>query len=105
MNPNHPTQCEVTGCHSMYLGTNASGVPIRKRGKADVFVTVDDQLRGVCCACYARTISASGHARLAGLVDDDGRVDAVKLQSHWESIAQTEIEEIAKRQRYGREAA
>lgn len=101
-----PTHCEVTGCQSMYLGTNASGVPIRKRGKADVFVTVNDRVHGVCCRCYALITQRDGSATNAELRSDaDGGYDPVKVRSHWDSLAQMELAEVQKRQRYGRASA
>ena len=101
-----PTHCEVTGCQSMYLGTNASGVPIRKRGKADVFVTVNDRVRGVCCRCYALITQRDGTATNADLRSDvDGGYDLTKVRSHWDSLAQMELDEVAKRKHYGREVA
>ena len=101
-----PKQCEVTGCQSLFCGTNASGVELFKRGKADIFVEDEKgNPRGVCCTCYARIVNGAGHARLSGLTDAVGAVDPLKLRSHWDSLAQTEIAETAMRTRYGRDAS
>lgn len=102
MNPDRPTHCEIPGCCSLYIGTTASGEPIRKRGKADVFVKDDaGTLRGVCQACYLRGIVAAGHAPNQDLLDADGRFDPPKVRRHWSEIehAQLELAETQKRMR------
>lgn len=101
MNPNHPTHCEIPGCLSLYVGTNASGEAIRKRGKADVFVKDGGTLRGVCQACYLRGLVAAGHAPNQDLLDADGRFDPAKVRKNWDAIehAQLELAETQKRMR------
>jgi hypothetical protein len=91
---------------TMYLGTNPSGVPIRKRGKADFYVKDRFDLeRGICTIHYLRELVSAGMAPSQDLLDADGRYDVVKVRSHWDSLAQIEIAQTAKRQRYGRETA
>lgn len=100
MNPDRPTHCEIPGCQSLYIGTTASGEPIRKRGKADIFVRDRfDALRGICQACYLRGLVADGKAPNQDLLDDDGRFDPAKVRRNWGAIehAQMELEATAKR--------
>lgn len=97
-----PTHCEIPGCMSVYLGTNASGVPIHKRGKADLFVKDRfGALRGICQVHYLRGLVADGCAPNQDLLDSDGRFDPGKVRRHWDAIehAQLELEATAKRMR------
>lgn len=91
-----PTHCDVTGCRSVFVGRSGSGVEIFKRGKADVFVTVNDKLRGVCCQCYAQTVNAHGKSRMSGLTDGYGAIDPAKVRAHDDATAQGAIPELAK---------
>jgi hypothetical protein len=89
-----PTHCEVTGCRSLFVGRNNSGVEIFKRGKADIFLDVDGRLRGVCCKCYACVVDAAGLSRMSGLTDGTGALDFAKVHAHM--ATQEEIPQLAK---------
>lgn len=95
-NQERPSHCEVTGCRSSFVGRNASGVELFKRGKADILVEVNGRLRGVCCRCYAQTVDAAGVARMSGLTDAGGGLDPAKVRAHDDATAQAEIPELAK---------
>lgn len=94
----HPTQCDIPNCRTLYLGTNSSGDQVFKRGKADVFVTDRHGIvRGCCCAHYTQLTDRAGTSRMADLVDEKGGLDPVKVKSHWDSGAQVELPTVEKR--------
>lgn len=93
-----PEHCEIPHCKKLYIGTNASGDEVFKRGKADVFVKDSrGDLRGVCCAHYADITDRDGTSRMHDLVDDQGGLDPVKVRAWWDSGAQVELPAVQKR--------
>jgi hypothetical protein len=87
-----PEHCEIPGCMSLYVGTSSTGVPIHKCGRADLLVK--DRfglLRGICQIHYLRGLVDAGQAPNQDLLDEDGRMDPVKVRAHWDAIAQKEL--------------
>lgn len=97
-----PKFCEIPGCKTRWvpppLGSSGNGH--YACGGADVLV--NDRFgikRGICGAHYLRGLVDDGKMPNQHLVDRDGRIDPTKVRAHWDSIAQLEIAETAKRQR------
>lgn len=102
-----PKFCEIPGCKTRWVPP-PKGVDKGHHvcGAAD-FLVKDrfDILRGICSVHYLRELSAAGKLPNQDLLDADGRYNPVKVRSHWDSLAQIEIAETAKRTRYGRNDA
>ena len=98
----NPKFCEIRGCKTRYVPSQlyGKGMGVMVVGYADLLVPDrHGALRGICAEHYHNELVRQGKASNQDLLDHEGRISKSKLQDHWDSLAQIELEETAKRKR------
>ncbi len=94
-----PKFCEIPGCKTRWVPPPIGSAGSGHHACGSANTVVNDRYgvrRGICADHYLQGLIAAGKHDRQHLVDEDGRYDVRKVRDHWDSIAQTELDQTKK---------